>query len=65
LILSQQLTAPQLCACMGPMYNEPHCYCKMKQLGLPLNETDRNKDEKQFKEAIKNIFPIVKENNDT
>jgi len=23
-----------LCACMGPMYNEPHCPCEMKRLGI-------------------------------
>ena len=23
-----------LCACMGPMYGEPYCYCQMKQRGL-------------------------------
>ena len=24
-----------LCACMGPMYGEPHCPCRMTRLGLP------------------------------
>ena len=23
------------CACMGPMGSDPHCPCKMKELGLP------------------------------
>lgn len=23
-----------LCACMGPMYGEPYCYCSMKSRGL-------------------------------
>lgn len=22
------------CACMGPMYGEPYCYCSMKSRGL-------------------------------
>lgn len=26
-----------MCACMGPMYGEPHCYCKMISLGIPLS----------------------------
>lgn len=26
-----------MCGCMGPMYGEPHCYCSMVRLGLPLS----------------------------
>lgn len=29
------------CACMGPAYGEPHCICRMEQLGLPLNTEAR------------------------
>ena len=25
----------RLCGCMGPVYGEPHCPCKMERLGLP------------------------------
>lgn len=24
-----------LCACLGPIYGEPHCPCTMKRLGMP------------------------------
>jgi len=27
-----------LCGCVGEMYGEPHCPCKMKRLGLPPSE---------------------------
>ncbi len=30
------------CACMGPMYGEPHCPCDMTRLGLPMNVAARN-----------------------
>lgn len=30
-----------LCACMGPMYGEPYCYCSMKSRGLE-KEMDEN-----------------------
>lgn len=26
---------PRICACMGCVYGEPHCPCKMEELGLP------------------------------
>jgi hypothetical protein len=29
------------CACMGPMYGEPHCICQMESRGLPLNTEAR------------------------
>ena len=41
------------CACLGPMYNEPYCYCQMEARKLPLNdaarEVERLKDEADFK----------------
>jgi hypothetical protein len=40
------------CACIGPEYGEPHCYCEMKRKGLPLNREARDADAKQFKEAL-------------
>lgn len=54
------------CACLGPMYGEPHCYCKMVQFGLPLNEPARKIEEerakKQWEEFVKEF---VKERNET
>ena len=32
---------PNLCACMGPMYGEPACYCAMISMGRK-NEMDNN-----------------------
>ncbi len=29
------------CACLGPMYGEPHCFCEMQRKGLPLNTAAR------------------------
>jgi hypothetical protein len=40
------------CACMGPMYGEPFCYCKMKLKGLQLNVPEREADHKQFTDAL-------------
>jgi hypothetical protein len=41
-----------LCACMGPMYGEPYCYCIMKARGLPLNTKARKVDTKRLNEAL-------------
>lgn len=43
-----------LCACMGPMYGEPHCICKMKTLGLKLNEEARAAENARAKEQNSN-----------
>ena len=45
----------KLCACMGPMYGEPYCVCKMKELGLPLNEEARQADHERFMELIADL----------
>jgi len=37
------------CACMGPMYGEPHCLCKMQQRGLKLNEEARSAEHARAK----------------
>lgn len=41
-----------ICACMGPGYGEPYCYCTMMEKGIPLNEAARElariESEKQF-----------------
>lgn len=52
------MNPPKICACMGPMYGEPYCPCRMEQLGLPLNEVAREQErvraEKQMKEFFDN-----------
>jgi len=53
-----------LCACLGPMYNEPHCPCTMERMGLersaewkeynsPANVKRR---EKQLEKALAKMF---------
>jgi hypothetical protein len=44
-----------LCACMGPMYGEPHCYCSMVRLGLPLSP-EREKANAEANERLKALF---------
>lgn len=44
------------CACMGPRYDEPYCYCEMKRRGLPLNEPARKEAEQCLKEAMDRMF---------
>lgn len=46
----------KICACMGPMYDEPYCHCKMVDMNLPLNEEARAKDAARLKEALANMF---------
>jgi hypothetical protein len=44
------------CACMGPMYDEPYCYCEMLRRGLPLNNAERQKSEDSLRRVFKEIF---------
>lgn len=44
------------CACLGPAYGEPYCYCQMKQKGLedfmeknPLRIAEEARDAAQWK----------------
>lgn len=54
------------CACLGPMYGEPYCYCTMKQLGLPLNEPARKiEEERAKKEWEEFVKEFVKDRNET
>jgi hypothetical protein len=49
----------ELCACMGKMYDEPHCPCVMKQKGLPRSEewkAEQNRREEAIKKALPGIF---------
>jgi hypothetical protein len=41
-----------LCACMGPRYGDPYCYCEMKRRGLTPTEPPKIEWE-QFHEALK------------
>lgn len=47
-----------LCACMGTMYDEPHCYCEMKRLGLKLNEQAREIERKRCEEDLQKLFGV-------
>jgi hypothetical protein len=55
--------ALQMCACMGPMYDEPYCYCEMQRRGLQLNTEARAEAERQLRESLNRVFgedPTVK-----
>jgi len=44
-----------LCACMGPMRGDPHCYCKMLELGL--TPTPPSQDEvDRLSKVLEDIF---------
>jgi len=45
-----------MCACMGPMYGEAHCYCQMKRLGLPLNDEERAVDVARAEKELDALF---------
>lgn len=45
-----------LCACMGPMYGEPHCICSMERLGLPLNTEARAAAAAKSRETLGSLF---------
>ncbi len=44
------------CACIGPVYGEPHCYCEMQRRGLPLNKEARDEDKRKLNEAMEKFF---------
>jgi hypothetical protein len=46
------------CACMGQMYDEPHCYCRMIALGLPLNESARSVEHERSIEQLNKLFGV-------
>lgn len=48
--------AVNLCACMGPMYGEPHCICSMERLGLPLNTAARAAEAAKSGETLGSLF---------
>lgn len=47
-----------ICACLGPSQNEPHCMCKMIQLGLKTKEDYRPSLEEsaKLKSALASVF---------
>ena len=44
------------CACMGPMYDEPFCYCEMRAQGLPLNQKARLERSKALDIVMRDLF---------
>lgn len=50
------LSKVKVCGCLGPMYGEPHCFCTMERLGLPLNTEARAIEQKRSEEQLKNLF---------
>lgn len=44
------------CACMGAMYGEPHCYCVMVNLKLPLNEPAREAERIRSEAQLAKLF---------
>jgi hypothetical protein len=45
------------CACLGPMYYEPYCYCEMKRRGLDMdNNPLRKAEEARSKEQAAKMF---------
>lgn len=47
-----------LCACMGPMNDEPHCHCTMERLGLPRSEAHKAWVARQ-EEVIMRVLPHI------
>lgn len=46
----------EFCACIGPEYGEPYCYCEMMRRGLPLNEADRKVAMDRLNSELKRVF---------
>lgn len=44
------------CACMGPMYGEPLCYCRMVAGNHPLNTVAREAEEKRSRIQMAALF---------
>lgn len=47
---------PTVCACMGAMYGEPHCYCVMQSRGLPLNTQARKIETERAEKELATLF---------
>lgn len=46
-----------LCACLGPLNNEPYCPCEMSRLGLPSAANKQTKEESdELQKALEQIF---------
>jgi len=62
------LNSHSICACIGPLYDEPFCYCEMQRRGLPLNDLVREEKEKELRKALGEIFGwkvVSEESNNT
>jgi predicted Ser/Thr protein kinase len=46
------------CACIGPVLGEPYCECRMRSLGLPLNESAREQAAQQLREALSKALDL-------
>lgn len=46
------------CACMGPQYGEPYCYCEMKRRGLQMSKQHdwSPEDIEKLNKALAEIF---------
>lgn len=44
------------CACMGPMYGEPYCYCRMVSGNHPLNEPARAIEHERSRKQLDALF---------
>ena len=45
-----------ICACMGPMYGEPYCYCQMEDRGLPMDGPIRKAAEEKSQAERKKLW---------
>ena len=50
-----KVSLEHFCACMGPMYGEPYCYCTMKREGLSLNTEARELERKRAQGQLVNL----------
>lgn len=52
-----------MCACLGPLNNEPYCPCEMSRLGLPSTANKWTKEESnELQKVLEQIFDPSNEN---
>ena len=57
--LEKALSGLSACACMGPMYGDPYCYCEMERRKLPLSpiwEIENQRAKEQMKQLVESGF---------
>jgi hypothetical protein len=47
-----------MCACMGPIGDDPHCPCKMQSLGLEPTPVWTPESTAQFHAALREVFDM-------